>query len=383
MLRIKNYIKPVLSIMILCGTATQLNATWSDYFSYLNPVRAYTALSRYVSSRNLKNVLTTIEYQIEYEGKSTQEQWNQVKQLINSGADINTVTPSLFNSALLLAASDGDQDTIKNLNLINFLIEKGIDQSLRNIKNSTFQDIKGSLANNLKNVLTTIENQNQGTEKQWNQVKQLINSGADINTVTYKLHNSALHLAASDPDKETIQKLDIINFLTTKGIDQSLQNSDDHTFKDIEEFTQKIVTPPRTKQSSVIRTQNFSSSLLPTPPQTKTTTESLNNKLQQQLNKLTTLDREGWETILQLINQGADINTQNKRGDTALHIVVAESDFGRMHTLLGYKSISVNLKNNDGLTPLKIAETSFKHTQNEQDEQIINMLKKRGAISFD
>ena len=224
----------------------------------------------------------------------------------------------------------------------------------------------------LQSVLQEIEDHSSGTLGQWQEVKSLIEQGADVNTVTQKTGNSALHLALSDPNHELIKKLDIISFLNQHKADYNKENNMGYTAQDIQKQSQKfqsiIQTEPAAEQQK-----------LSSPPETTLaaqTSDQLNKRLKLELNRLEfeTVKTQlllHWDSIMDLINKGADINLQNSNGNTALHLAVLKENAGKVYTLLGYtrgmNKINTKILNNNKQTPYDIARSL-------ENEMITNML---------
>lgn len=60
-----------------------------------------------------------------------------------------------------------------------------------------------------------------------------------------------------------------------------------------------------------------------------------------------------------LLTHKADINAQNAFGDTPLHLAVKKNFLKIIKILLEDERIDVDMKNNEGYTPLDIAKVSF------------------------
>jgi len=221
----------------------------------------------------------------------------------------------------------------------------------------------------LKTTLQAIEDNNAGTLEQWLEAKNLITNSADVNTVTQETGNSALHLALSDPNQELIRESGIVDFLTQYKANDRLPNKMGITPQDIKEQLERINQPtkPVARPIRLIKTPIFS----PTA-----NSEQLDNKLRLTLNALEQEKNQSawssyWESILNLINQGANINLQNNNGNTALHLAVAEGDIGKVFTLLGYtksnNKINTEIKNDND-------ETAYDIARNLKNEAIIRIL---------
>ncbi len=99
----------------------------------------------------------------------------------------------------------------------------------------------------------------------------------------------------------------------------------------------------------------------------------------------TELHRAVWEhsgiaKVQQLIDQGADVNAINKKGNSPLHHAVRAIKLDITHYLIKHHA-NTNTKNNQGITPLSHAFRTRFRNKNEFDQltAIMDLLQQHGA----
>eukprot|EP00398_MALV-I-01_sp_L67-1_P000365 gene365-779_t len=161
-----------------------------------------------------------------------------LQSFLNEDADINMTRGRSGETALHLAVAEDDDHTI---NVVTFLLDKGIDTSLKNKKGETaLQIAEREGFEDIANVIKKYKNGKldyklffrAAEDGDINALQAFLQQGASINMTKGKTGNTALHLVVAEEDDHT---MDVVKFLFEKGIDAGLENEDGETALQIAE----------------------------------------------------------------------------------------------------------------------------------------------------
>ena len=287
--------------------------------------------------KSINNQLKDTLANLQEEPENKEELWHRVKELIETGADINTLANN--QTALYLAAKN------KNNDMVTFLLNKRADRYAGNPSYNylkIFEDVakapssiqpslKKSINNQLKDTLTNLQGEPENKEELWDRVKELIENGADINTLAN--NQSALAVAGLHENN------DMVTFLLNKDANK---NAGSPSYNDYMEIW-KAITPASSSSASANDDDNtdddvqeiYSIEQQITNNATENEKRELSNKgLQLILKHIAKGDNDNasstlWDWVGAFLENGADINTAYTDASGNKHTALSLADDNR------------------------------------------------------
>ena len=302
-----------------------------------------------INDKDILDSRNSLYYAIKYNN------FEMIEFIIQNGADINiTTTIKQKITALHLAA------LYHNVKLAKFLIEK-ININARDslertplhfatVKKNRNLDLPEFLIRNGAHIHAKDHNNKTPLHYALNKnntefIKLLIEKGADINTTDEK-GNTALHLATQNND------LELTKFLIQKGADVNAKDSSKNpplhyaAMKDNIAFMQLLIENGADVNISLEELRHIQYIDEPTRFRVAIKTQSL---------LLWVMKMKGGDQLAKLIiEKGADINTTDEKGNTALHLATQNNDL-ELTKFLIQKGADVNAKDSSKNPPLHYA----------------------------
>lgn len=204
------------------------------------------------------------------------------------------------------------------------------------------------LNNLLREKLELIVAKSGDQDTLWNEIRNLINTGANVNTATQreieeygevkKINDlTALHLAAID-------KPDMINFLLEHGANKNQKTADGLTYNDIIKASKHIQEKSANEQPASTQACKQNHHLLE---------QRLHNALQNLFNRPYT--ENDWEMVRDIVSTNPSlVNATGIRNWTALHLAANTGNTRMVNFLMGYRA-NPQLRNSDGMNAFDLA----------------------------
>ena len=306
-----------------------------------------------VDAKDIKTGLTPLHMVVMFkDGKVA-------KFLVSKGADVNA--KDKLRMTPLHSAS-----MVRHLETVKLLVSKGADVNTKALNDYTplHMALAGSLMTaQMQQVMvgtgvTPSEKEfeserfttlfHSASEKEGNEVaKLLVSQGADVNAKAED-GSTPLHLVS------WFRHLEIARLLVSKRADVNAKTKDGDT------PLHGILAGKNTLEESVRKDR-----------QTPTTGREASILMLTQERVKEILEKDGSEFVKFLVSKGADVNVKNNDGDTPLHLAVKENNAEAIKFLLSQKADG-NVKNNDGDIPLHLA-------MKESNIEVVKILVSNGA----
>lgn len=263
-----------------------------------------------------------------------------VKALIKDGANVNAKNDQGWTALMSALANDANS----NSEIIKILIEAGADVKAKNNKGITARDLAKRkqnpeiqrLADTLlyvsENPTADLFNAVKDSRTSIEQIKTLINAGADVNAKDKSGNTVFMNAAKYNSNVE------IIKFLIAAGVDLNAKNNKGQTVEDL------VKKNPNSSIQKMAGVLNF--------------VNDLDNALINSINSDAKPD-----VISALVELGANVNAQKDNGETILMTAAEKTSYPEVIEILINAGIDVNAKTKDGNTALNYAAKFNKNSE--------------------
>ncbi|MEA2019913.1 MAG: ankyrin repeat domain-containing protein [Campylobacterota bacterium] len=282
---------------------------------------------------------------------SKREAYKQKKSLSHYDKDLINIQYSIIK-LLLENEADVYQKNKYDYNVLEIIKEKSHHKKISSIfEKYEFLDVVNHVTYSDDEIFSAINTKN------IKQIKAILKSGKDFNCKNTN-GNTALMVAVAYGYN------DVVAVLLSNGVDVNVKNKYGKTALDIaiKHKMTKIIKIFKEYGHDSVKKENIKI-------KKAESNKTISVKVQKEVTLFDAVESLNITLVKKLINNGADINQQNKDGDTALMVAVSSNlDWNIIEVLL-LNQASTNIKNNDGVGVLDILH-------NNNDQHTILLMKK-------